>query len=360
MSINAGFHKLKIAEVRRETADSMSIRFEIPPALKDVFAFKAGQHLTLRTDMNGEDLRRNYSVCAAPHENEIRIAVKQMPGGRFSSWANANLKQGAEIEVLPPLGRFVVPQSDSSEPYYVALAGGSGITPVLSILKTVLKENLRARFTLLYGNRDSASIMFLEEIAGLKNRYLDRLEVYHFLENEAEEIELFNGRLDRVKCDEVFLSLVDVISADAFFICGPGQMMDAAEEALKARGVTPERIFIERFTTGKISAEQLARDEALQQKAQGAQLTVTLDGRRSKIAFNAEKGNILESAQAAGLPAPYACKGGVCSTCRAKVLSGSVTMKKNYGLSDEEVAMGYVLTCQSVPTSDEVTLSYDS
>jgi ring-1,2-phenylacetyl-CoA epoxidase subunit PaaE len=360
MSVNADFHKLKIAEVRRETADSVSIRFEIPPVLKDVFTFKAGQHLTLRTDMNGEDLRRNYSVCVAPHENEIRIAVKQMPGGRFSSWANANLKQGAEIEVLPPLGRFVIPQSDGSEPYYIALAGGSGITPVLSILKTVLKENPRARFTLLYGNRDSASIMFLEELAGLKNRYLGRLEVYHFLENEAEEIELFNGRLDTAKCEEVFSTLVDVKSADAFFICGPGPMMDAAEAALVARGVAPERIFIERFTTGKVSAEQLARDEALQQKAQGTQLTVTLDGRRSKIAFNAEKGNILESVQAAGLPAPYACKGGVCSTCRAKVLSGSVAMKKNYGLSDEEVAQGYVLTCQSVPTSDEVTLSYDA
>jgi ring-1,2-phenylacetyl-CoA epoxidase subunit PaaE len=360
MSINAGFHKLKIVDVRRETADSVSIRFEIPPTLKDVFAFRAGQHLTLRADMNGEDLRRNYSVCMAPHENEIRIAVKLMPGGRFSGWANSALKIGAEIEVLPPLGRFVLPKTDSADPYYVALAGGSGITPVLSILKTVLKENPRARFTLLYGNRDSASIMFLEELAGLKNRYLDRLEIYHFLENEAEEIELFNGRLDRAKCDEVFSSLVDVSAADAFFICGPGPMMDAAEESLKARGVAPERIFIERFTTGKISAEQLARDEALQQKAQGTQITVTLDGRRSKISFNAEKGNILESVQAAGLPAPYACKGGVCSTCRAKVLSGSVTMKKNYGLSDEEVAQGYVLTCQSVPTTDDVALSYDA
>ena len=360
MSVNAQFHNLKIAEVRRETADAVSIRFEIPPALKDMFAFKAGQHLTLRTQRDGEDLRRNYSVCVAPHENEIRIAVKQMPGGRFSSWANVNLKPGAEIEVLPPLGRFVVPMAASTDPYYIALAGGSGITPVLSILKTVLAENPRARFTLLYGNRDSASIMFLEELAGLKNRYLDRLEIYHFLENEAEEIELFNGRLDRAKCDDAFSSLVDAREADTIFICGPGPMMDAAEESLKARGVSPERIIIERFTTGKVSAEQLARDEALQQKAQGMQLTVTLDGRRSKISFDAAKGNILESVQAAGLPAPYACKGGVCSTCRAKVLCGTVTMKKNYGLSDEEVAQGYVLTCQSVPTSDDVALSYDA
>ena len=201
--------------------------------------------------------------------------------------------------------------------------------------------------------------MFLEELAGLKNRYLDRFEVYHFLENEAEEIELFNGRLDRAKCEEVFSTLVDASAADAFFICGPGPMMDAAEEALEARGISPDKIFIERFTTGRVSAEQLARDEVLQQKAQGTQMIVTLDGRRTKVTFDAEKGNILESVQAAGLPAPYACKGGVCTTCRARVLSGHVTMKKNYGLTDQEVAQGYVLTCQSVPTSDAIELTYD-
>jgi len=359
MSINAGFHKLKIAEVRRETPDAVSIRFEIPDALKDLFAFKAGQHLTLRTEMNGEDVRRNYSVCAAPHEREIRIAVKQMPGGRFSGWANSALAAGHTIEVLPPLGRFVLPEKNGNASYYVALAGGSGITPVLSIIKAGLQQDPSARFTLLYGNRDSASIMFLEELAGLKNRYLDRLEVYHFLENEAEEVELFNGRLDRAKCDEVFSGLVDTAAVDAFFICGPGPMMDAAEEALEAKGVAPEKIFIERFTTGRVSAEQLARDEVLQQKAQGTQMTVTLDGRRAKVAFDAAKGNILESVQAAGLSAPYACKGGVCSTCRARVISGKVTMKKNYGLTDQEVARGYVLTCQSVPESDAVELTYD-
>jgi ring-1,2-phenylacetyl-CoA epoxidase subunit PaaE len=358
MSINAGFHKLKIAEVRRETADAISILFDVPLELQSAFAFRAGQHLTLRTEMNGEDVRRNYSVCVAPHENEIRIAVKQMPGGRFSSWANEVLKEGVEIEVLPPLGRFVLP-ADIHAPYYVALAGGSGITPVMSILKTILKEDPKSRFTLLYGNRDSASIMFLEELAGLKNRYLDRLEVYHFLENEAEEVELFNGRLDTAKCAEVFSSLVDVTAADAFFICGPGPMMDAAEEALKVKGVAQDKVFIERFTTGRVSAEQLARDEVLQKKAAGLQFTVTLDGRRSKVSFNAEKGNILESVQAAGLHAPYACKGGVCSTCRARVVSGRVEMKKNYGLTDAEVAQGYVLTCQSVPTSDDVALTYD-
>lgn len=360
MSINTGFYSLKIAEIRRETADAVSIRFEIPDALKQVFAFKAGQHLTLRTEINGEDVRRNYSVCASPHEDEIRIAVKQMPSGRFSSWANAALVAGHNIDVLPPMGRFVLPDVAHSSPRYVAMAGGSGITPMIAIAKSVLRDNPQSSFTLLYGNRDTASIMFLEELAGLKNRYLDRFEIYHFLENEAEEIELFNGRLDRAKCDEVLSALVDVSATDVFFICGPGPMMDAAEAALLARGVPSECILIERFSTSVLSAEELARNEVLQQKAAGTMLTVTLDGRRSKIPFDVEKGNILDSVQAAGLPAPYACKGGVCTTCRARVTEGTVTMTKNYGLSDEEVAQGYVLTCQSVPTSESVTLNYDA
>ncbi|MGH6871493.1 MAG: 2Fe-2S iron-sulfur cluster-binding protein [Rhizomicrobium sp.] len=359
MSLNQGFHRLTIAEVRRETPDSVSIRFDLPRELYPVFAFRAGQHVTLRTEIGGEELRRNYSVCAAPHEGEIRIAVKQMPGGRFSGWANATLAAGQSVDVLPPLGRFVLPDA-APAPCYVALAGGSGITPVLSILKTALRDIPDSRFTLLYGNRDTPSIMFLEELAGLKNRYMGRLEIYHFLEYESEEVELFNGRLDRAKLDEVFSSLVDVENADAVFICGPGPMMDAAESALLARGVAKEKIRVERFTTGAVSAEQLARDELLQKKAAGTQIVVTLDGRRARIAFDAAKGNILESVQAAGLPAPYACKGGVCSTCRARLISGQVTMKKNYGLTDQEVADGYVLTCQSVPASDEVVLTYDS
>jgi ring-1,2-phenylacetyl-CoA epoxidase subunit PaaE len=359
MSLNKGFHSLKIAEVRRETADAVSIRFELPANLREAFAFQAGQHLTLKAEIGGEDVRRTYSVCVSPAENEIRIAIKQMPAGKFSAWANSELLAGHSIEVLPPMGRFVLPESGEAASHYVALSGGSGITPVISILKTVLQTKPRSRFTLLYGNRDTASIMFLEELAALKNRYIDRLEVYHFLENEAEDIELFNGRLDRAKCEEVLSSLVDVGATDAFFICGPGPMMDAAEAALLARGFPAEKIFIERFTTSALSAEQVARNEALQQKAAGTALVVTLDGRRSRIRFDAGRGNILESVQAAGLPAPYACKSGVCTTCRAKILSGTVTMKKNYGLSDSELAQGYALTCQAVPTSDEVTLSYD-
>ena len=360
MSLNAGFHRLKIAQVRRETADAVSIRFEVPQELQETFAFKAGQHLTLRTDMGGEDVRRNYSVCVSPLDGEVRIAIKQMPGGKFSSWANGEMKEGQSIEVLPPMGRFVLPDTGAPAPRYVALAGGSGITPVISIIKTALRQAPGCSFTLLYGNRDSASIMFLEELAALKNRFMGRFEAYHFLENEAEEIELFNGRLDRAKCDAVLSTLVDVPNIDAFFICGPGPMMDAAEAALVARGVPSRLIFIERFTTGTLTAEQLANNQALQHKAAGATLSVVLDGRRSNILFDAAKGSILDSVQAAGLPAPYACKGGVCTTCRAKVLAGTVTMKKNFGLTEQETAQGYVLTCQAVPTSDAVSISYDA
>ncbi len=359
MSVNNAFHKLKVAEVRRETPDAVSIRFDVPLHLADVFGFRAGQHLTLRTELDGQELRRNYSICMAPDDREMRIAVKEMAGGRFSRWANTQLCEGMEIEVLRPLGRFVTPKSPCAAPRYVALAGGSGITPVLSIIRTVLKENRQARFTLVYGNRDSASIMFLEELAGLKNRYIDRLEVYHILENEEDEIALFNGRLDQEKCDALFSSLVDVVHADTAFICGPGPMMDAVERSLRTHGVADDRILVERFSTSGISSERSAREHALQDEADGTQLVVTLDGRRSKVTFDAEKGNILENVKAAGLQAPYACKGGVCSTCRAKVLTGTVAMKNNFGLTAEEVAQGYVLTCQSVPTSREVSLTYD-
>jgi ring-1,2-phenylacetyl-CoA epoxidase subunit PaaE len=360
MSLNQGFHKLTIAEIRRETPDSVSILFDLPADIRDSFRFKPGQHLTLRAEIDGQDVRRNYSLCVAPHEGVVRIAVKQMPGGVFSGYANSTLAVGQAVEILPPMGRFVPPPTQEDAPHYVGVAGGSGITPVLSILKHTLAANPKARFTLLYGNRNSPSIMFLEELAALKDFYMGRFEVYHFLEEEAEEIELLNGRLDRAKCDEILAHLIAPANIDAFFICGPGPMMDTVEAALREHGVAPDRILVERFTTSAPSARERTRDEALQSRAAGAEMSVILDGRRLKLAFNPEKTSILESVQASGLPAPYACRSGVCTTCRAKVLEGEVAMRNNYGLTDEEVAQGYVLTCQSVPVSDKLVLSYDS
>jgi ring-1,2-phenylacetyl-CoA epoxidase subunit PaaE len=356
----SGFYSLKIANVRRETADSVSICFDVPQEIADRFQFRPGQHLTVRQSLNGDEVRRNYSVCVAPHENELRIAIKQVTGGVFSTWANTSLQEGAVIDVMSPHGSFTWKFDSAKKRRYVCFAGGSGITPILSIIKSGLIEEPGSEFTLLYGNRSTATIMFLEELAGLKNRYLDRLQVYHFLEDEFEDVDLFNGRLDRAKADDVLKTLINPAEVDGFFICGPGPMMSAVEEALHANGVPKDHILIERFTTGALSAAQVEAATALQKEAAGRKVQITLDGRRRVFTFDAEKGSILENARAAGAPAPFACKAGVCATCRAKVVSGKVTMKQNYGLSEEEVAQGYVLTCQAVPLTDDVKLDYDT
>jgi ring-1,2-phenylacetyl-CoA epoxidase subunit PaaE len=358
MSLNARFYPLMISEVRRETADAVSLLFDMPDDMAGKFAFEAGQYLTLRADIEGQDVRRTYSLCTAPSEKKWRVAIKTMPGGVFSSWANSKLKAGQMLDVLPPMGRFTAPTGEGG-PHYVAIAGGSGITPVISILKDRLDADHEARVTLLYGNRDARSIMFLEELAGLKDRYMDRFELYHVLEDEIEDVELFNGRLDRAKCEEFLSGLVDPAEVKCFFVCGPGAMMDAVEEALKAKDVSAERIRIERFTTTPPNAQQRAQSEALHAQAKGTQLLVTLDGRQSRVSFDPKSDSILDSVQAAGLHAPYACRGGVCTTCRAKVIKGMVAMMKNYGLTEDEVEKGFILACQAVPTSEEVTLSFD-
>ena len=345
--------------MRRETPDAVSLRFDLPAELAGAFAFQAGQHLTVKAEIGGEEVRRNYSVCAAPGDGELRIAIKQIADGVFSGWANSALEAGQALEVMAPHGAFTWRFDPGAARRYVAFAGGSGITPILSLLKTALGVEPKSRFTLLYGNRASAQVMFLEELAGLKNRFMDRLEVFHFLEEEEEDAELFNGRLDAEKVDEILSRLVRAADTDAFFICGPAPMMDAVEAALKARGVSADRILIERFITGAISLAQAEAARRLESEARGRRMTVVLDGRRARVAFDADKGSILESARAAGLPAPFACKGGVCATCRAKVVSGKVEMKANYALTEAEVAAGYVLTCQAVPIGEGVVIDYD-
>jgi ring-1,2-phenylacetyl-CoA epoxidase subunit PaaE len=357
--VSKDFHPLRIAEVRRETPDSVSVIFDLPPELTETFAFQAGQHLTVRTEIGGEEVRRNYSVCAAPGEGILSIAIKQIAEGVFSGWANQALAAGATLEAMAPHGAFTWTFDPDASLRYVAFAGGSGITPVLSLLKTALRDEPKSRFTLIYGNRSSAQIMFLEELAGLKNRFMDRLEVFHFLEDEEEDAELFNGRLDAAKVEDVLSSLVCAEATDAFFVCGPGPMMDAVEAALLSRGVPKEKILLERFITGPLSEAQVAAARRMTQAAQGRRLTVVLDGRRSKIDFDADKGSILESARAAGLPAPFACKGGVCATCRAKLVAGKVEMKANYALTDAELEAGFILTCQAVPIDDGVVVDYD-
>ena len=353
------FHRLRVAEVVPETDEANSIRFEIPAGLADAFRFKAGQHLTLRAEIGGEEVRRNYSLCTGPHENDVMVTVKRIAGGVFSNWVGDNLKAGDEIDVMTPHGSFTTTFDAGKARQYVGIAGGSVITPVMSLVRTALAEEPESRFTLFYGNRDSSSVIFLEALAALKNEHMERLEIFHFLAEEAGDIELFNGMLDRARCDEAIGLLVgDPAAVDAWFICGPGPMMDAAEAALLDRNVDKDRIHIERFTAGRPSATLAAQMAELQEQAAGVTLSVTLDGRTRKVAFS--EANILDSARESGLAAPFACKAGVCATCRAKVISGKVEMAARYGLTDEEIAAGYVLTCQSVPVGDGVAVDYDA
>ena len=353
------FHALKVAEIVPETAEANSIRFEIPPELRDQFAFKAGQHLTLRATIDGEEVRRNYSLCTAPDDQDWMVTVKRIVGGLFSNWVGDRLKPGDMLDVMPPHGSFTTEFDVSKSRHIVGIAGGSGITPVLSLIKTTLKYEPNSRFTLLYGNRDSSSIIFLEELAALKDKYLGRLEIYHFLDQEEQDIELFNGMLNRERLEEAITHLVpEAPIVDGWFICGPGPMMDAAEGALLDRNIPRERIHIERFTADRPAGAVVKEMAQLQTQAEGVTVSVTLDGRTRRVPFTAS--NILDSARASGLPAPFACKAGVCATCRAKVTNGKVEMAARYGLTDEEVADGYVLTCQSVPLGDGVAVDYDA
>jgi ring-1,2-phenylacetyl-CoA epoxidase subunit PaaE len=352
------FHALTVAEVVPETDEAMSIRFDVPYELQDVFQFKAGQHLTLMAVIDGEEVRRNYSLCVAPDEGELKVTVKRIAGGLFSNWVGDRLKAGERIAVMAPHGSFTRAFDPANANHYVAFAGGSGITPVMSLIKTALAVEPNSRFTLFYGNRDSRSIIFLEALADLKDRYMGRLELFHFLDSEAGDVDLFNGMLDADRCADAVEHLVaDPDAVSDWFICGPGPMMDAAEATLLAKGIAKERIHIERFTAGRPSAGEAAQLAKVAEQAAGSTIGVTLDGRTRTIPFDGT--NILDSARKAGMPAPFACKAGVCATCRAKLVSGAVDMAAQYGLTEEEVAEGYILTCQSVPVGGDVVVDYD-
>ena len=356
--MNDGFQPLKVLDVRRETENSISVRLAPPEQAAERFRFSPGQYITLRAMIDGEEFRRSYSICAAPHE-PLRVGIKRMDGGVFSTWAVDNLVAGATVEALPPKGSFTWRFTSETRAYYLAIAAGSGITPILSLIRSGLAAEPESHFSLLYGNSTSDSIMFLEELADLKSRHLLRLQVFHFLNKESDDIDLFNGRLDAERISRVLAGLVNPTTLDVAFICGPATMMDAAEAALQAAGLPADKIMLERFTAGRPPEAVLRAQTALEQKAAGLRMEITLEGRRRTVEFSPDKTNILDSARAAGLSAPFACKAGVCATCRAKLVKGKVQMKTNYGLSEAEVASGYVLTCQAVPLTEDVTLDYD-
>ncbi len=356
----ARFYPLNVVEVQRETRDAVVVTLTPRPEDKDAFDFIQGQYLTFRRDFDGEELRRSYSICVARGEDRLRVGIKKVDGGCFSNWANEELKAGAVLEAMPPMGNFHSPIEPERPKSYLGFAGGSGITPLLSIIKTVLAQEPRSDFTLVYGNRSANAIMFREELEDLKNTYLGRFTVVHILESEAQDIDLFAGRVDKEKCEALFANWIRVEDADQAFICGPEPMMLAVADALRAHGMADAQIKFELFASGQPGRARRRQSQGAQETtADTCQATITLDGITRAVQMPKEGQSILEAAIAADLDAPYACKAGVCSTCRAKIVEGEVEMEANYALEDYEVRQGYVLTCQSTPLTDKVVVDYD-
>ncbi|MEM8985852.1 MAG: 1,2-phenylacetyl-CoA epoxidase subunit PaaE [Pseudomonadota bacterium] len=351
----AQFTPLRVADIRRETRDSVVLTLEPPADSLDDFKFTQGQYLTFRKNFEGEELRRSYSICAGVNDGLLRVGIKKVDGGWFSSWANDDLKVGDTLEAMAPMGNFYAALDPGAARAYLGFAGGSGITPLMSIIKTVLEEEPRATFTLVYGNRSANAIMFREELEDLKNTYMGRLSLVHILETEAD-IDLFSGRVDREKCEALFERWVDVKSADYAFICGPEPMMHAVADALKGRGVEDGKIKFELF---KSSHPKKAKEKSADAAAAApCTATIIVDGVRRDVEMRKDQ-TILEAALAANLEAPYACTAGVCSTCRAQVTEGEGEMEANYALEDYEVERGYVLTCQCRPLTDKIVVDYD-
>jgi ring-1,2-phenylacetyl-CoA epoxidase subunit PaaE len=353
------FHKLAIADIRRETAEAVSIAFAVPDHLAEMFRFTPGQYLTLRSFIDGEDVRRSYSICSGLDDRELRIAIKRLGGGTFSCFAHECLRAGDVVDVMPPVGRFTLAPEPSAARTFVAFAAGSGITPVMSILKSVLRRETLSRFFLVYGNRTRAGIIFRDALNDLKDRYLDRFALTHILSREQHEIRLLNGRIDAEKVPLLMRAAPAPHLIDRAFICGPSGMIETTEPALLRLGVPQDRIAIERFTPAPGSARRLATMVVAEPAAPAvAAAGIVLHGVRSDVPVAADE-TILQAGLRAGLDMPYSCQGGMCCTCRARLLEGKVDMALNYSLAPWETAAGYVLTCQSRPTTGRVVVDYD-
>jgi ring-1,2-phenylacetyl-CoA epoxidase subunit PaaE len=355
------FHRLDIAEVRRETPDAVSIAFAVPDNLRDAYLFAAGQHVTVKMTLDGEEVRRSYSICAGIGDGELRIAVKKQPHGVFSRFANEHLAAGDALEVMTPSGHFTLPPEGTGARTYLGLVCGSGITPMLSLIKTALAREPQSRFFLLYGNRTTESILFRQQLEDLKDRFMGRLSLTHVLSREAQDVPFMSGRIDAEKIALYLRRVIPAAAADLAFVCGPPAMIETAEQALLAAGLARERIRIERFTTGEVvtparvaalPAETPAPSDAI------AEADAILDGVRRHFPIAAGQ-TVIDAALAAGIELPYSCRGGMCCTCRAKLVEGEVKMDVNYSLEPWELTAGYVLTCQSRPQSKTLVLDYD-
>ncbi|WP_313033805.1 1,2-phenylacetyl-CoA epoxidase subunit PaaE [Massilia alkalitolerans] len=352
------FYPLTVAKVKQETRDAIAVTFDVPAELKPQFAYQQGQHLTLRAMIDGEDVRRSYSICSAVQDEQLRVAIKRVSGGQFSSWANEHLKPGATLEVMPPMGHFNVPLDPQSERHYLAFAAGSGITPILSIVKTTLQAEPKSRFTIVYGNRASSSVIFRDELTDLKDTYMDRLKLVYVMSREQQDIELFNGRITEAKCGLFLKHWIAIDDIDVAFICGPEDMMHGVSRSLQAAGLAKEKIRIELFAASIPKHEHKPRRIEAGAQHQ-TEVTVIMDGNAASFTMDKDKESLLDAGLRAGIDMRYSCKGGVCSTCRCKVLDGQVEMDVNYALEDYEVARGFVLSCQSFPITDKVVVDFD-
>lgn len=354
------FHRLKIADIRRETPDAVSIAFSVPLNLRDAYRFQPGQHLTLRTDRNGEDIRRSYSICTGLDDGELRVAIKKVEGGAFSVLCNDLFKLGDEIDVMTPQGRFGLAPDPSAARNYLAIVAGSGITPVLSLLRSILKREPKSRFALIYGNRSTPDIIFKEALEDLKDRFVDRFVVHHVLSREQQDVVLFNGRIDGEKIATLVKSFAAPSDIDHAFLCGPGGLIEEGKRALLTLGIPGDRIHAEYFSTDglPVPPRPLSGKQTDDQPAV-AIAHVTFDGSAYDLPIR-DGETIIDAGLRAGLELPFSCRGGMCCTCRAKLVSGEVRMDTNYSLEPWEMQAGFVLTCQSHPLTSEVTVDYDT
>lgn len=355
----AEFHKVRISEVHQETDDTVVLSFELPETLQEEFRFKQGQHLTLRAIIDGEDVRRTYSLCTSPYEGRWKVAIKQINNGVFSNYANTRLKSGDQIEIMKPAGQFYIEIEPNTPKNYIAFAAGSGITPVLSIIKAHLSQEPNSTFKLFYLNRTTKSIIFKEDIEQIKNQYFERFHVFYFLTKEQRDIPFLNGRFDKEKLGILTKSFIDIEDTSDVFICGPQEMIFLIRDELVAAGMSGENIHYELFFSGKTPESDENTSKVLEHKMDGTQVTIIDGGRQFHFVMDEKYDTILDGALAAGADLPYACKGGVCSTCKCQILEGSVEMKVNYALEEDEVAKNFVLSCQAVPTSEKVVVDFD-
>ena len=354
----AKFHSIKVADVYKVTKDCSVITFDIPADLMEEFQFRQGQHLTVRTHIDGKDERRSYSLCSSPMENKWQIAVKKISEGVFSGFVNDTLKKGDSLDLMAPHGAFHTDVNPKQAKNYIAFAAGSGITPILSIIKTHLAAEPNSTFKLFYLNRTVKSIIFKEEIEQLKNKYFGRFEIFHFLTKEHRNIELLNGRFTKEKLQILTEKIIDIPTTDHCFICGPEQMIYLLRDELTAAGLPKGKIHFELFNTGMSEDDKLRISKIVEKKVEGTEVTIIDGGKEFHFTMSEDFDNILDSAIAAGADLPFACKGGVCSTCRCRIIKGTAEMKVNYALDASEVAKNYTLSCQAVPTSKKIVVDF--